>query len=124
MKTYDVTARKSGPWWVLQAEAVPGAISQVKKLSEATIIREAIAWVEGIGEDEIEIRLVPHVDAEVDPLLAKYQAVTEQARLLEEERATLQRSLAVGLTSHGVSYRDAGQLLDVSHQRVGQLVKQ
>jgi hypothetical protein len=124
MKTYDVTARKSGHWWVLQAERAPGAISQVRKLSEATVIREAIAWIDGIAEDEIEIRLVPHVDAEVDPLLAKYQAVTRQARQLEEERAGLQRSLARGLTSHGINYRDTGQLLDVSYQRVGQLVKQ
>lgn len=123
MKTYDVTARRSGSWWVLQAEAAPGAISQVRKLSEAPIIREAIAWSEGISESEVEIRLVPHIDAELDPLLAEYQAVNEQARRLEEERSALQRSLARGLTSHGVSYRDAGELLEVSYQRVGQLVK-
>lgn len=124
VKTYTVTARKSGSWWVLQAERAPGAISQVRKLSEASVIREAIAWIEGIDEHDVDIRLVPHVDDETDPLLQEYERVTEEALRLEEERAVLQRALARRLTGHGLSYRDAGELLHVSHQRVGQLVKQ
>lgn len=123
MKSYEVTARRSGAWWVLQATDAPGAISQVRKLADASVIREAIAWVDGISEAEVEIHLVPLVDGDVDPLLAKYREVNERARQVEEERASLQRALARGLTSHGVSYRDAGELLDVSYQRVGQLVK-
>lgn len=123
MKAYEVTARKSGDWWVLQATDSPGAISQVKKLADANIIREAIAWVDRVPESEIEVHLVPHVDSEVDPLLEQYRALVVQSREIEVERSELQRRLARGLASHGVSYRDAGELLGISHQRIGQLVK-
>ena len=56
--TYTVTAERSGRWWALQCVEVPGAISQVTRLDQADVIKEAIAWVADVHEDSIEINLV------------------------------------------------------------------
>ncbi|MDR6972671.1 hypothetical protein [Leifsonia shinshuensis] len=57
MSRYTVTAERSGEWWVLQATEAPGAISQIAQLRDAGEIKEAIAFVTGEAEDEIEIVL-------------------------------------------------------------------
>jgi hypothetical protein len=57
MVIYTVTAERSGDWWVLQADEAPGAISQVRSLDEIGEIREAIAFVTGQPESEVEVRL-------------------------------------------------------------------
>ena len=64
MKQYTVTAERGDTAWALQCVEVPGAISQVDELEDsdghghgAEVIREAIAWVADVPEDEIEISL-------------------------------------------------------------------
>lgn len=59
MTQYTVAAEKTGPWWTLQCVEVPGAISQVKRLADAHIITEAIAYVGSINEDDIVLIIQP-----------------------------------------------------------------
>lgn len=57
--TYTVRAFRSEGWWVLQCVEVPGAISQVQDLDEAPeAMREAIAFVAGRPESDINIQIV------------------------------------------------------------------
>lgn len=57
MAQYTVTAENTGDVWVLQAVEAPGAISQVDRLEDADVIKEAIAFVTGEAEGSIEIAL-------------------------------------------------------------------
>lgn len=57
-RSFTVHAEKSGDWWVLQAAEAPGAIAQVRQLSDSPQIIEAIAIVTGLPEAEIVIDLV------------------------------------------------------------------
>lgn len=59
MTRYTVTAERTKHWWVLQAVEAPGAISQVKRLDRADVVKEAISIVTGEPEDQIEIDLRP-----------------------------------------------------------------
>ena len=53
---YTSQARKEGPWLVVQNDQVPGAISQVARLDQAAEAqREAIAFVEDIAVDQVEV---------------------------------------------------------------------
>lgn len=54
---YTVTAERAGDRWVLQAVEAPGAISQVANLDEADQIKEAIAFVRGESQGDIEIEV-------------------------------------------------------------------
>lgn len=52
---YTITAERDGNWWSLQAKELPGAISQVRKIEDAGIIKEALAFLSGQPEESIEI---------------------------------------------------------------------
>lgn len=59
MARYTVTAEKIGSWWSLQCVEVPGAISQVKRLTDASIIAEAIAYVAEVSEASVKLTVQP-----------------------------------------------------------------
>lgn len=67
MTRYTVTAEKTGPWWSLQCVEVPGAIRQVKRLADAHIITEAIAYVGDISKDDIVLSIQPVLPFSVTP---------------------------------------------------------
>ena len=52
---YTVMAERDGNWWSLQAKELPGAISQVRKIEDAVVIKEAIAFLTGETESQITI---------------------------------------------------------------------
>lgn len=52
---FTVMAERDGNWWSLQAKELPGAISQVRQIEDAAVIKEAIAFLSGRPESEITI---------------------------------------------------------------------
>jgi hypothetical protein len=63
---YTSQAYKVGDWWTVQCDQVPGAISQVAKLDEASQAqREAIAFVLNVptGSFGVEVIVRPPVGA-------------------------------------------------------------
>ena len=120
---YTATARRSGGWWMVQCDQLPGALSQVRSLAKAADVhREAIAFVSGQAADEIDV----DVHAELAPDLAAELEVAE--KLAEAARDSLdaasrkRRDVARQLAQQGVTMRDIGTLFGVSHQRAQQLV--
>lgn len=59
MTRYTVTAERIDKWWSLQCVEVPGAISQVKRLADAHIITEAIAFVAEVEAADVELIIQP-----------------------------------------------------------------
>jgi hypothetical protein len=57
MTHYTITAERDGNWWSLQAKELPGAISQVRKIEDAAVIKEALAFLSGEPEEEITISI-------------------------------------------------------------------
>jgi predicted RNase H-like HicB family nuclease len=120
---YTVTAEKSGKWWVLQCTEVPGAVSQTARLDQAEdIIREAILWVAGVPETEIEIDV-----RVVLPVVVRESINAAERFRRESAEATIKASLAVSAAARelhriGLTVRDIGTVLGVSHEHAGQLV--
>lgn len=52
---YTVMAERDGAWWSLQAKELSGAISQVRKIEDANVIKEAISFLSGEPESQITI---------------------------------------------------------------------
>lgn len=124
MKTFTVTAERSPDrkWWVLE-ESTLGAVSQVRKLSDAEDeMREALAYLAGVPEDEISVQ----VDVVTSPEVAQSLSVLKSARIAEEDaRTDFQEKLLSSirlLQARGYSQREIGRLTGISHQRVNQLV--
>jgi len=125
MARYTVTyERDESGWWVAQVREVSAAITQGRTVAQArTRIREALALV--IGDKEAEAaKLVDDVrlPARVKRSLARVAAARRKAEAAQtasvQATGEAVRILAKDL---GLSVRDVGELVGLSHQRVHQL---
>jgi predicted RNase H-like HicB family nuclease len=123
MKTYRVTARRSGDWWALEVPDLPGVHSQTKRLDRAAgEAREAIGLMLGIEADSIDVEVETQLPPEAREALqavARAHKAAEAAAL--QEREAMVRAASV--LTQGLSQRDAGAVMGVSFQRISQLLK-
>jgi len=125
MKRYTVHARRVGNWWALDVDSTPGVHTQVRRIDLAEeMARDAIAGVLEVARDSFEIVVEPEVPAAVRTLVDKATTARWQAAEAQDAAARLTRDAARGLVQEGLTVRDAGVLLGVSHQRIAQLVRQ
>jgi hypothetical protein len=123
MSRYTVTAERSGRWWALQCVEVPGALSQVARLDQADQIRESIAFVAGVPENDVEIDLKVSVPAAAQSHIDAAEHLRRDAQHANARAAA--ESRAAALTLHrdaGLTLRDVGHILGVSYQRAHQLL--
>ncbi len=121
---YTVTAeRGAGPVWVFQCREHPGAISESRRLSDAhRLMREAIAFVADVDEADIEIELAPVLP---EPVSDEVERARQAVRALAEQQraaAALSRQAATRLADVGLTGADVATLLEISPQRVSQLL--
>ncbi len=122
MTTYTATATRSGKWWVVQSDQVPGAISQVARLAQAADVhREAIAFVAGVDEDEVEVDVRPALPDDVENHLVHAAELRDAAARANAGAANEVRTAARALREAGLTMRDIGTVLGVSYQRAHQL---
>lgn len=124
MSTYTVRyERDDADWWVATVKEVRGCHTQGRTIEQARRrIREALSlFVDDADDAELVDSVV--LPANAKALLKQVRATRKKA---EEEAIKLQSSAAKAakvLTKDvGVSVRDAGELLGLSHQRVQQLL--
>lgn len=122
--TFRVTAEHTASgWWVLEAPDV-GAVSQTRRLDRAADeMREAIAHLAGVPEDEVDIEVIPVVPEEVRQAMRKAAVLRSEAQRANRDAAAEARRAARTLHAAKFTYRDIGAVMGVSHQRAEQLVK-
>lgn len=121
--TYTVEATRTGTWWSLQCVEVPGALSQVKSLAEGKrIMPEAIAFVAGVPESDVEVIVTPVVPEAVRAHLDEASRLRAEAARANSESAIESRLAAQLLRETGMTVRDIGKTLGMSYQRAGQLI--
>ena len=125
MKRYSVRARRVGDWWALDVLDIPGIHTQVRRLEQAeAMVRDAIAGVTDTPAGSFELVLDPEVLPNARVLLDEATAARSQAATAQDAAARLTRDAARLLVEgEGLTMRDAGVLLGVSHQRIAQLVR-
>jgi hypothetical protein len=125
MKRYTVRARRVGSWWALDVEGLRGVHTQVRRIDQAEeMVRDAIAGVRDITPNSFEILLAPEVPAALRTMLDEATKARSQAAEAQDAAAQLTRDAARRLVDEGLTVRDAGVLLGVSHQRIAQLVRE
>jgi len=118
-----VLAKDSEGWWIVRVPSVSGCHTQARTIEQG--MRRIAEALELFDVDPKKGRLVRVVEL---PKAAREAVVrTAQARRrAEREQARAQsalRAAARTLAAVGVSLRDAGELLGLSHQRVQQLLQ-
>jgi len=85
--------------------------------------RDALALMLDVAPSAIEVVVVPEVPDAVRAIVDQATAARSQATQAQDVAAQLTREAARRLVDEGLTVRDAGTLLGVSHQRIAQLVR-
>jgi hypothetical protein len=122
---YSVRAERDGNFWLVHVPAVE-RWTQARTVAEIEpMARDLIRIMEDLPESEAE-EIVLDIDLVMPPpvraLLAEARQLTEAADALRHSAGARTRQAAAELHASGLSFRDIGSLLKVSHQRVHQLV--
>lgn len=122
MKHYTVRyERDEHGWWVASVRSVKGCHTQGRSIAQARErIREALGlFVKDAKRAELdeEFRLPTELRKVVD----RTAAARARAENQEVLASRMLKDAAKVLEKEGVSVRDAGQLLALSHQRISQL---
>jgi len=122
---YSVHAERDGKFWLVHVPAVD-RWTQARTVAEIEpMARDLIRIMQNLpadaaGELVMDVELV--MPPQVNSLLAEARHLTELADTLRHSAGARTRQAAAELHASGLSFRDIGSLLKVSHQRVHQLV--
>ena len=109
--------------WIAHVVGVPGCHSYGRSLRQArSRIREALSlWVDDAADADLdfEVRLPTEVRLELRRAAASRERASRATRDAQERTAS---TVVAMVRDHGLSMRDAAELLGLSHQRVQQLV--
>ncbi|MEQ4568497.1 type II toxin-antitoxin system HicB family antitoxin [Paenarthrobacter sp. CAP02] len=124
MRKLTARAERGSGWWVIEVPEIEGLLTQAKTLGQVEfMVKDAAALITGEPEESFEVQVVPVISEEVREHLAAAKKLFEQAAKAQHSAAEESRLAARGLAASGLTVRDVGTVLGVSHQRAHQLVK-
>lgn len=124
--SYTMELTREGKWWHVYVPEV-GQVTQGRTLAEADeMARDLICLVEEdrgvhLEPDAIELHRKVNLPDGVVAHLQHADELREQARQTQQAAVGEQSAAVRELRKSGVSLRDAGAALGLSHQRVSQL---
>lgn len=124
MTTFELKVYRDGRWWMIEIPEIDG-LTQARRLGEVEdMARSFIAVDQDLAPSEVELKKPQVLVAGNDlaSTMKEILALRLSARKLEEQVAALMVETATKLAKAEVPLRDIGTVLDVSHQRVHQLL--
>ncbi|MDR1295461.1 MAG: hypothetical protein LBK59_11030 [Bifidobacteriaceae bacterium] len=123
MTTLHVVATKNRRGWTLVG-VEHSAVSEVARLDQAAgEMREALAFLSGLPADGFDIDVMPKIPEAFQVEQAEAARLRAQASNARAAAAGHSRNAARVLAAAGLSMRDIGHVMGISHQRAHQLVK-
>jgi predicted RNase H-like HicB family nuclease len=121
---YTVSAERHGDWWAITVNELRGVFSQARRLTQVEpMARDAIALFLEVPADSFDLSVREKLAPEVERLVAAAKEARAAASAHQEVASERSRVAARTLAAQGLPQRDIGQLLDLSHQRVAQLLQ-
>ncbi|MDA8032904.1 MAG: hypothetical protein M0T71_01860 [Actinomycetota bacterium] len=124
MTTYRVTAQRSDGWWAFSIPEIPGAHGQAKRLdqvpAEALDVIALMLDLEDVGGIEVIVDI--ELDASLEPLVTQAHEARQRLDATQREAQESLRLAAIELRERGLSMRDIGSVLNLSFQRVHQIL--
>lgn len=120
---YTARATRSGRWWAIEVPELRGVFSQAKRLDQVgDMARDAIALFLDVPRDSFDITVDPVLSPDVRRIVAAAKAARTELVGMQADAAARSREAVQRLTDLGLPLRDIGEVLEISHQRAGQLV--
>lgn len=122
MKTYQVVASRDGKFWLVHVPELD-QYTQARNLSEVDVMaRDLIALVLEVSPDSFQIERQVDLPDSVRHHLELADKYADDATWYQSESAKQRRFAARELRAGGLTVRDIGAALGVSHQRAQQLI--
>jgi DNA-directed RNA polymerase specialized sigma subunit len=122
MTRYDVTARHWKHGWELHIDAV--GVTQSRNLAEAqTVVRDYVESLTGADASDAVVVIRTEVGDGLDEEARAAREAVAAADKATRDAAARSRKVARDLRQAGLSGRDIAAVLQVSAQRVSQLLK-
>jgi len=122
-KTYGVTARKDGRWWLVSIPELD-AVGQARNAAEIEeVAREIIGLWLDVAPNTFDVDLDVEIPGDARDAWLRAKALEAAARRESAEAAAFARRAVASLRADGLTYKDAGIVLGLSPQRVQQLSK-
>lgn len=120
--TYTARVRRDGRFWLIHVPEVDRS-TQARHLREVEdMARDLIALMDDIPEDSFDLDVQTELPEDIAQELGIAVKLRERAARDQHDAAAHVRAAAAKLHDQGLTYRDIGQALGVSHQRAKQLV--
>lgn len=124
MNTYKALASRDGKYWLVHIPELD-QYTQARTLAEVQpMARELISLLEGIPEDSVELEWHTQLSDSVSHHLELAYKYAGDAAWYQAEAANERRFAARAMKDEGMTVRDIGAALGVSHQRAQQLLSQ
>ena len=122
--THTVTVRRSGDWWSITIDDVPGAFTQARRLDQVEIMaRDVIGLMLDVPTDSFDVNLNVHLPPQAEDETRRVAKARQELVDAQAAFSDATRTAAKTLTARcGLTVRDAGRVLGLSHQRVDQLL--
>jgi hypothetical protein len=125
MAKFIVEVYRDGKWWMADIAALD-LLTQARRIANIEhAAREAIAVTLDVDplDCDVEIRMRPISDIDVEALRAEIHRAHDAATVLEREATARSKELTRRLAQAGVPLRDIGTIIGFSHQRAHQLLE-
>jgi hypothetical protein len=124
LKRYKLVVEREPGWWIVQIPELDLTI-QARRLGDVEKnARDAIAALLDVGIGSFDLEQDVRAPAGVVQELDEARALMDRASILREESADrIGRAVEKLIKDFGLTMREAGRLLGLSHQRIAQLVE-
>jgi predicted RNase H-like HicB family nuclease len=114
--------RDEDNWWVVDVEGVRGCHTQARTIQQGKErIREALGLFIGDAAKTVDLEVKTVLPAPVRKAVDRSLNVRQRAQEVEAEAAEATEEAVKAMLGHGLSTRDAGELLGLTRQRVQQV---
>lgn len=120
-KTYRATAERDGRFWLLRVEGI-GA-TQARRLDQAEeMVRDLVYTLREEAPDSFDVVIAPVLEPALTELVKRAVTAKMNATMTQLEASALASEAVKGLLDAGLTFRDVGAQLDITHQRVAQIL--
>jgi hypothetical protein len=109
-------------WWVVTVSELSGAVTQSRRLDQVPRdVAEVVRLLTGEPPGDYELDVEAHFPGPAGEQATKAAALRSESDRLSHEAKEVAASAVAALRAAGLTYRDIGALVGVSHQRAQQL---
>jgi hypothetical protein len=123
VNSYTAACHRSGRWWAIEIPEVPqGAYTQARRLGDVEhMARDLLSLMFEVPEDSFRVVVKPVLGPELDELVRRARQTRARAEDAARASADANAAVVTALLRLGLSMRETGQILGLSHQRVAQI---